>query len=389
MDIFFTALFASAVALCSLSAALIYYLGQGLNTRYLSGFLAIEAIFFTIALIFYQPDERYSALMTASLMMICLLVAPCLWAFVRESTENKALSSNQILSRKEKVAIWIGFALITPLLALEFIWSWISTDGIAYKASYDRFMFTALAGAIIIFTAQIPWYMSKIWRAVTQHLNSSNNSEDYKSTIRSSLRLLLLIILSKWLVTFGFTVSCFTPLSFSSNGQLFALTEVVIVVWSLFQIVSHGKNIKAQLLLQPRDIKTHTEAAKYEKSGICDNEVSLIANKLQNALHQEEWFYENNFNMKLLSKKLGVQPQYISQVLNQKLGTSFYDLLSAVRIKRATSLLIENPESSIIDIAYQAGFNSKSTFNTAFKRHTGCTPSQFRLNNQPPLATIN
>jgi AraC-like DNA-binding protein len=78
-----------------------------------------------------------------------------------------------------------------------------------------------------------------------------------------------------------------------------------------------------------------------------------------------------------LSDRLGVSENYLSQTLNEKLGRNFFDFVNAWRVDEAKRLLREN-DGPVLAIALEVGFNSRSTFNAAFKKHGGGTPSQFR-----------
>ncbi|PXX27028.1 helix-turn-helix domain-containing protein, partial [Thalassospira sp. 11-3] len=82
--------------------------------------------------------------------------------------------------------------------------------------------------------------------------------------------------------------------------------------------------------------------------------------------------------MPKLANAVGVTPNQLSYVLNQHLGKSFFDFVNEVRTNEASRLLIEEPDRTILDIAISVGFNSKSTFNLAFKKITGKTPSVYR-----------
>ena len=68
----------------------------------------------------------------------------------------------------------------------------------------------------------------------------------------------------------------------------------------------------------------------------------------------------------------------MSQVISQELNTSFYELVNRYRIEHAKRLLRESPEETVLSIAMNVGFNSKSAFHSAFRRCTGATPSDFR-----------
>jgi AraC-like DNA-binding protein len=85
--------------------------------------------------------------------------------------------------------------------------------------------------------------------------------------------------------------------------------------------------------------------------------------------------------MPKLAQIVGVTPNQLSFVLNRYLGKSFFDFVNSVRIDHALRLLVEEPDRQILDIAISIGFNSKSTFNLAFKKITGTTPSAYRATN--------
>ena len=74
-----------------------------------------------------------------------------------------------------------------------------------------------------------------------------------------------------------------------------------------------------------------------------------------------------------------MHPRWLSQIINEELNKNFYDLVNYYRIEEAKKLLVSvNGERTILDIAYDVGFNTKSSFNRAFKKQTRMTPSQFK-----------
>ncbi|NIY76880.1 AraC family transcriptional regulator [Thalassospira sp. HF15] len=79
-----------------------------------------------------------------------------------------------------------------------------------------------------------------------------------------------------------------------------------------------------------------------------------------------------------LARAVGITPNQLSYVLNHHVGKSFFDFVNAARVAEARSVLLLEPDRTILDIALSVGFNSKSTFNLAFKKITGETPSALR-----------
>ena len=91
-------------------------------------------------------------------------------------------------------------------------------------------------------------------------------------------------------------------------------------------------------------------------------------------------FLNAGLNIDELAGMVGSNRHHLSQVLNERLQNSFYDYINHLRVEEAKILLTEPARAShkIASIAYDAGFNSLSTFNDVFRKSTGTTPSQFR-----------
>ncbi|MEM1432202.1 MAG: helix-turn-helix transcriptional regulator [Pseudomonadota bacterium] len=117
--------------------------------------------------------------------------------------------------------------------------------------------------------------------------------------------------------------------------------------------------------------------AKYSKSALAEDQSRRIANKLRQAMDDQHLYRDPNLSLTRLSQHIGSSSNYVSQTLNEHLGQSFFDFVNKWRIDEAKALLLR-ADSTILEIAYEVGFNSRSAFYTAFKKHTGVTPSQFR-----------
>ena len=117
---------------------------------------------------------------------------------------------------------------------------------------------------------------------------------------------------------------------------------------------------------------------KYEKSSLTPEIQENTLPKLQELMELEKPFLDSSFSLPILAKRLAVSPHHLSQILNESLGQSFFDMVAQYRIKEAQKMLLENPNYKIEEIAEQVGYNSKSAFNTAFKKIVGVAPSAYR-----------
>ena len=101
--------------------------------------------------------------------------------------------------------------------------------------------------------------------------------------------------------------------------------------------------------------------------------------RLQQLMHQEKPHLHPNLTLEQLSRKLGAPSREVSRAINQGFGCNFFEFVSRYRIDEAKSRLADAAnQENILQIMYESGFNSKSVFNTAFKKETGFTPSEYR-----------
>lgn len=122
------------------------------------------------------------------------------------------------------------------------------------------------------------------------------------------------------------------------------------------------------------------KAAKYAKSVLTKDKAAHYAKLLQEKMQEEQWFRNGDLRSKDLAESLGVSVHHLSQVLNESLQSNFYDFVNAYRVEAAKQLLIdeERKQDTILGIGLEVGFNSKNSFNNAFKKMTQMTPSQYK-----------
>ncbi len=126
-------------------------------------------------------------------------------------------------------------------------------------------------------------------------------------------------------------------------------------------------------------VEEKTQKERYQKSGLNENKAKEYLDRLLQFVEKDKPYLDNNLNLKNLSDHLGISANHLSQVINEQLHVSFFDFINKYRVEEFKSRL-SKPDSkqyTILAIAYDCGFNSKSGFNIIFKKMTGLTPSQF------------
>lgn len=105
--------------------------------------------------------------------------------------------------------------------------------------------------------------------------------------------------------------------------------------------------------------------------------MARIATKLDSALNTDRLFADSDLSLRTLSDATGVTKNHISETLSQHLEVNFFDFVNRCRVEEAKRLLAETNDT-VLTIGLEVGFNSRSTFNAAFKKHGGSTPSAYR-----------
>jgi AraC-like DNA-binding protein len=122
---------------------------------------------------------------------------------------------------------------------------------------------------------------------------------------------------------------------------------------------------------------------KYIKSGLKDKQAEEYLNKLISFVEKNKPYLDPNLTIHELSAITGIQRHYITQILNEKYKRNFFTFINEYRVKEVVERFSDPTfnQYTILAIAFDAGFNSKTTFNSIFKSQTGLTPSQFREQN--------
>jgi AraC-like DNA-binding protein len=108
-------------------------------------------------------------------------------------------------------------------------------------------------------------------------------------------------------------------------------------------------------------------------------EVLILSQKLEKIMIEKELYKDPNLSLRDLSKEVNMSSHQLSQFLNTNLGKNFTSYINEFRINNACEIIASNNKLTLESVGYDVGFNSKSTFFAAFKKHTGTTPLNYQL----------
>ncbi len=152
-------------------------------------------------------------------------------------------------------------------------------------------------------------------------------------------------------------------------------------LWILFGISFFAPLVVWISKKRRKDVADH---ALSERDDVVNNDTPRypphLPSRLKHALEDEQLYTDPDLTLKTLAKKCGTNTATLSAFINGELDTTFYNLVNGYRLERVKTLLSDPKMShkTVLFLAYQAGFKSKTTFNTMFKRETGMTPTAWR-----------
>lgn len=177
-------------------------------------------------------------------------------------------------------------------------------------------------------------------------------------------------------------------LRYSDYRQIFLWLNVVvgsvalfITCWLVMKALNHpelfrGINSKIQLT---KDILPEVEE-KTESKKVQDDAISTQILRLKQYMAEREPFLDPSLTIQELANQIDIPVRDLSVLINHHMDQHFFDFVNEYRIQKAMGILKDQFRSqlTVLEILYEVGFNSKSSFNTSFKKHTNLTPTAYR-----------
>ena len=235
----------------------------------------------------------------------------------------------------------------------------------------------------ILFHTQIVVYLIAVFMLLRKtkkiylenYAGANINSYRWLFQFTTALAILYLIALVKNIFKF----SEYEYISEWINSGLL-IFQLFITCWYLLKALNNPglfRNIDSKLKLVS-DIILENKDSKPLAGNEKKQDETL--SKLQQFMIAEKPFLNPSLTIQDISNKIQIPTRELSILINHQLDQHFYDFVNSFRIEYAMGILKDDSKSkvTILEILYEVGFNSKSSFNTAFKKHTGSTPTNYR-----------
>lgn len=184
----------------------------------------------------------------------------------------------------------------------------------------------------------------------------------------------------KWVAValIGYMVACFTPSVLSLLNVVPNPSSVLKNVIEFLPFLIFFNILFVNAVENPVVVHELPNEERYKGSNLSDNLAQEYLKKLDHTVEKEKCYLEPELSLGNLSEISGIPSRYLSQIINQYKGKTFYDYINGLRVKHACNLLINDERKTVLEILYESGFNSKTSFNTSFKKHTGQSPSEYK-----------
>ena len=165
---------------------------------------------------------------------------------------------------------------------------------------------------------------------------------------------------------------------FSFNAEYIIYLIIIGFVFYIgYYGIKHENIFTNNPLTENPDEEESKLAEKYKNSGIKNEVATKLHDKLLKIMTVEKPYLDPKLSLSGLARQLNISPNQLSQVINQQAQVNFYDFINKYRVEEFIQAAKRNKKYSLLALALDSGFNSKSSFNNIFKKQKGIAPSKY------------
>ena len=375
---------AAGVIQAILLAFLLYFHPKSDKT--VTKFLALHILSFSIYMLMPVAQYVFSWQAIVFLVPFQFLIGPFIYLYVRSFKEQITWSK-----------AW-PHLLLFPIIAavdLYLYFAWIPTFPPSREMPPEILLHPNAYVQALGRDVQMLIYYFLARRALIRYQRSINHlfSETSKinlSWVRWLLNGYLLLVITVILLVFF-------VFRYPENFNLIILINVAIITPYIYLVTFKGISQPSIWQIQPELSKSvveeemkeslqidfrmeHPERSKPPPASLNSSRISEIVSRITKLMEVEKIYQETDLMLPHLAERLQLPTYQVSQAINEGTKKNFYDLVNGYRVMEAKRLLVDpkNENFTTLSIGFEAGFNSKTTFNTVFKKFTNLTPTEYR-----------
>jgi AraC-like DNA-binding protein len=343
-------------------------------------YLIAYLLFFIVSQVYFYFEAlgtfQYSSLMLLG-RGVYLLGGPIFFYYVYTLTTSKTIS------RKLYALTLLPFTAYV-LHFLYYYWIGFGDHHIQLETGLlymDGELSVTWTFFVVLLMLSDPFYLVWFYMLLGRYRKQTSNSVSNFDKINLNW---LKVVFYIWAVS----VFIFLPIlalsigqKWFSSGWISWLVQIDYLVF-IFLLGFFGFRQSAVFSVPPVEIDLQNERkpASYERSGLNPEQASIYHRKLLALMKEEQPYLDGELTAQQLAARLDISPNHLSQVINQLEGKNFFDFINHYRIEEVKRKMADSKYQhlTLLALALDSGFNSKTSFNTVFKKLTGLTPSQYQ-----------
>lgn len=291
------------------------------------------------------------------------LAGPLLYLYIRAPTERNFVFGKKTLLHFVPAALALLYLTPFYLQSGEYKHSMLPTRNWYYVRS--ALVITQCLIYLVLIIVMLVRYSRRV----------KTQSTPTERSILFQVRFVVVSFLGLWvlgLLRYGFDLRYPQPPHLRQTVWILPLA-----VTAIFYALAYFGLRKPEVLSGPEEVPREK---KYERSTLTPERSQRYLRRLQDAMEIEKVYTDGSLTLQKLAAKLSIPAQHLSQVVNEQLNQNILDFINTHRVEEAKRRLLDPARKhlSILAIAEEVGFNSKSSFNSVFKKYTNITPSEFR-----------
>jgi AraC-like DNA-binding protein len=343
---------------------------QILSDRYLASWLFIIAVEMILALVKltwldYLPYE-------IPFLVIPLVYGPFLYLYVKTLITEEP---------KFQLRDMVHFVPFLFFLGLAFLFRTSPDENISLPIWSHPSRLAKIIYEFLIF-ASFSTYSIIVYVLLTRHRIAIREEFSYSSS-KITLTWLLFVsitVYASYLLTFLSAGIQMLSIHLPFDPKIFSFTGLTLFSFAF----SFYGNRQAQIFSKTMHVQDSAEngtnqSAKYAKSGLRSTDLKHFIDSMDELMNKKKLFLNPELSLAEVSGELQIPRHHLTQAINTELGKNFYAYINELRVKKFMEMVVDPrfKDYTFLAIAFECGFNSKSTFNSVFKRITNFTPSEY------------
>lgn len=291
------------------------------------------------------------------------LAGVLVWFYTLTLTDSEYRFKRSDLAYFIPTLLYLGYRFFLFSQSLEWK-SW-------YDCTFQPF------SAAVVFVTESGWTLALLFLSIRHYRRYRIwLNENYSDTEK---------IKFDWLRNFLYVFSSVTLLGALfdfTNSFLFRLSYIqyfyfeLVLAFSTYYLAIAG--YLRSRVIEPHFVPAEAPTVDERRSPISGIELARLKEKLAILMDEKQPYLDSTLTLADLTKMVGVNANVLSHVINQGFGMNFNDFINSRRIADVKHRLVAADGSTVTEIAFDCGFNSKATFNRAFRKLTGMSPKEFQ-----------